>query len=294
LANMDSIMDWINVEVPTNLRVVGESHLDTVIAREEIVVVLFIDESTPLLNVALKKAGRELELTFGLVVIDVTDIQVAADYNITIFPTAILHESGINGYKIYQKSDLKVETNVTKSAERVKQWIFERLEENDRIVVKAITAEAFKSSPDDFKHVLLKEHKDSMKKLSLEYVKLQRENEDLRKIINVAKEALGVLEIATLSEDEMDPNKKKSRIVSEECKGCLSSVGMAVWHCGTFEMDCIKGAIELGSECSPCICEIVDYWWPDDAPNCFKKEIQKMTETQEPQNEELNKIKTEL
>ena len=45
------------------------------IAREEIVVVLFIDESTPLLNVALKKAGRELELTFGLVVIDVTDIQ---------------------------------------------------------------------------------------------------------------------------------------------------------------------------------------------------------------------------
>ena len=78
---------------------------------------------------------------------------VAADYNITIFPTAILHESGINGYKIYQKSDLKVETNVSKSAERVKQWIFERLEENDRIVVKAITAEAFKTSPDDFKHV---------------------------------------------------------------------------------------------------------------------------------------------
>ena len=60
-------------------------------------------------------------------------------------------------------------------------------------------------------------------------------------IFSVAKEALGVLEIASLSEDETDPNKKKSRIVSEECKGCLSSVGMAVWHCGTFEMDCIKG-----------------------------------------------------
>ena len=38
-------------------------------------VVLFIDESTPLLNVALKKVGRELELTFGLAVVDVTDIQ---------------------------------------------------------------------------------------------------------------------------------------------------------------------------------------------------------------------------
>ena len=59
----------------TFCRVVGESHLDRVISREEIVVVLFIDESTPLLNVALKKVGRELELTFGLVVVDVTDIQ---------------------------------------------------------------------------------------------------------------------------------------------------------------------------------------------------------------------------
>ena len=61
-----------------------------------------------------------------------------------------------------------------------------------------------------------------------------------------------------------------------------------------FVISWITGAIELGSECLPCICEIVDYWWPDDAPNCFKKEIQKMTETQEPQNEELNRIKTEL
>ncbi len=37
------------------------------------------------------------------------------------------------------------------------------------------------------------------------------------------------------------------------------------------------GAIELSSECYPCICEVIDYWWPDDAPNCFKKEIQKIT-----------------
>ena len=74
-------------------------------------------------------------------------------------------------------------------------------------------------------------------------------------IFSVAKEALGVLEIATLSEDEMDPNKKKSRIVSEECKGCLSSVGMAVWHCGTFEMDCIKGKYQgLG------ICKASSLW----------------------------------
>ena len=42
-------------------------------------------------------------------------------------------------------------------------------------------------------------------------------------------------------------------------------------------MDCIKGAIELGSECYPCVCEVIDALWPDDAPNCFKKEINKIT-----------------
>ena len=65
--------------------------------------------------------------------------------------------------------------------------------------------------------------------------------------------------------------------MSQECSNCLASVGMAVWNCGTFEMDCIKGAIELGSECYPCVCEVIDTLWPDDAPNCFKKEISKIT-----------------
>ena len=67
----------------------------------------------------------------------------------------ILHEAGITDHKIYQRSDLKLESNVTKASERVKKWIMERLEANDRIVVKTITSEAFKSSPDDFKHVII-------------------------------------------------------------------------------------------------------------------------------------------
>jgi hypothetical protein len=145
-------------------------------------VVLFLDESTPLLNSALKKTGRELELTFGLAVVDVTDVQVATEYNVTTFPSVVLFENGI--YKQYQRHDLKSDKNVTKSAERVKQWIIERLEANDRIVVKEITSEAFKSNPEDFKHVLLKEHKDSIQKLSIEYVRLQKENTALKIIIN--------------------------------------------------------------------------------------------------------------
>ena len=111
-----------------------------------------------------------------------------------------------------------------------------------------------------------------MKKLSLEYARLQKENEDLRKIIEgkkanliwkkylkiliyfwsfvfkAARDALGVLEIANLSEKEDEPGKKKLRIVTEECKGCLSCVGMAVWNCGTFEMDCIKGEKRLNTQ----------------------------------------------
>ena len=70
---------------------------------------------------------------------------------------------------------------MTQSAERVKQWIIERLEATDRIVVKEITSQAFKSHPNEFKHVLLKEHKDTIQKLSMEYVRLQKENKELKK-----------------------------------------------------------------------------------------------------------------
>ena len=151
LADMNTIMEWINVEIPTNLKVVGESHLDRIFHREEIVLVFFIDESTPLLNAALKTTGRDLEFTFGLAAVDVTDVQVATEYNITSFPSVVLYENG--DFKHYSR-DLKVDKNVTQSAERVKQWIIERLEATDRIVVKEITSQAFKSHPDEFKHAV--------------------------------------------------------------------------------------------------------------------------------------------
>ena len=57
---------------------------------------------------------------------------------------------------------------------------------------------------------------------------------------------------------------------------CVLAVGQAVWNCGTLEMECIKNTLELGSECFGCVCEIFDVWWPDDAPNCFKKELKKI------------------
>ena len=66
-------------------------------------------------------------------------------------PSTDLTQSRIITWLIYR--DLKAEKNVTASAERCKQWVIERLEMNDRIIVKTISSDAFKSSPDDFKHV---------------------------------------------------------------------------------------------------------------------------------------------
>ena len=56
----------------------------------------------------------------------------------------------------------------------------------------------------------MKEHKDSIQKLSLEYVRLQKENTELRKIIAAAKEALKDIEIITNEVDvEHSETKKK-------------------------------------------------------------------------------------
>ena len=57
-----------------DFRVVGESHLDRVFAREDVVLVLFLDESTPTLNTALKSVSRDLDLTYGLAEVDVIGI----------------------------------------------------------------------------------------------------------------------------------------------------------------------------------------------------------------------------
>ena len=68
-------------------------------------------------------------------------------------------------------------------------------------------------------------------------------------------------------------------------------MGQAIWDCGTLDIDCIKYAeqrliindilttfrlrncIDASSQCFGCICEVLDIWWPSDAPNCFKKEL---------------------
>ncbi len=85
----------------------------------------------------------------------------------------------------------------------MRQWVRERLEAKDRVVLKAIESSDFKSHPEDFKNasfslsmgfllkntlssyvqVLLKEHKDSIRILSLEYARLMKQNQNLKELI---------------------------------------------------------------------------------------------------------------
>ena len=83
-----------------------------------------------------------------------TDIQIAKDYNVTSFPSVALYQKCESCERfIHYQPDLKMEKNVTKTAERVYKWIIERLEANDHIVTTSIPSDAFKDHPDDFKHV---------------------------------------------------------------------------------------------------------------------------------------------
>ena len=52
---MSTILEWITVAVPTNLKIIGETNLNIVLERENVVLIIFLDESTPHLNAALNK-----------------------------------------------------------------------------------------------------------------------------------------------------------------------------------------------------------------------------------------------
>ena len=76
----------------------------------------------------------------------------------------------------------------------------------------------------------------------------------------------------------------------------MGAVGQAIWDCGTLDIDCIKwvltsicprnvitcrNCVDATSQCLGCICEVLDFWWPKDAPNCFKKEIIRVINNEE-------------
>ena len=42
-----------------------------------------------------------------------------------------------------------------------------------------------------------------------------------------------------------------------------------------------RNCVDATSQCLGCICEVLDFWWPKDAPNCFKKEIIRVINNEE-------------
>ena len=51
----------------------------------------------------------------------------------------------------------------------------------------------------------------------------------------------------------------------------------------------VRNCIDATSQCFGCICEILDFWWPNDAPNCLKKEIVRVMSKKEQEEDEVKK-----
>ena len=51
---------------------------------------------------------------------------------------------------------------------------------------------------------------------------------------------------------------------------------------------CFRNCIDATSQCFGCICEVLDVWWPKDAPNCYRKEIVRAMTEKEETNESID------
>lgn len=74
--DLAEILFWINVDTAVNVKVAGEANFDRIVAgsEEDLVLVLFVDESSPLLTRALRAVLSELEDIYGVTVIEVADL----------------------------------------------------------------------------------------------------------------------------------------------------------------------------------------------------------------------------
>ena len=72
---MNSIINWVNVDARFNIKIAGESQLEQIIKKEDIVIVLFTDESNQALNHLLKRVLNELEDSFGIATVEVSDLK---------------------------------------------------------------------------------------------------------------------------------------------------------------------------------------------------------------------------
>ncbi|CAB4056349.1 unnamed protein product [Lepeophtheirus salmonis] len=247
--DLTSVEAWVRETAKDDILSVGERELDKILRRENEVMVLFMggpnegNDIHPKLNSSI----GIFEMSYDLPTIRVKDLKISKSYGLKNLPQILLFQNGKP-----RRFD-KIPLNSPNVINVIEEWIVETLDRKEKKVIKSISSSAFKNSPDEFRNILLKEHKDSIRILSKEYARLQKENKALRSIIKAGQKAL--------SSDIVDPpstvSQTSGKALTAECGDCLSSVGQAVWTCGTLD--------------------ILDSWWPNDAPNCFKKEIQAIT-----------------
>ena len=56
---------------------------------------------------------------------------------------------------------------------------------------------------------------------------------------------------------------------------------------------CLRNCIDASSQCFGCICEVLDTWWPADAPNCFKKKLIRALDEKHAEDDTENVVKEE-
>ena len=138
--------------------------------------------------------------------------------------------------------------------------------------------------------VLVKPHRDAVRKLSVEYARLARENARLRGLMS---EAVSLLGGGVEGGAGSGPGEGTGSPLRAECSDCAGAVGQAIWDCGTLDIDCIRNCIDATSQCYGCVCEVLDYWWQSDAPNCYQKEIVSLMQETEIPKEEVAKVSKE-
>ena len=71
---MNAIINWINVDTRFNVKIAGENQLQKIISREDLALVLFTDESNQAVNHLLKRVLNDLEDSFGIATVEVSDL----------------------------------------------------------------------------------------------------------------------------------------------------------------------------------------------------------------------------
>ena len=148
MSNTPEIIDWIGGTEKNGFLSVGESELDKILEEKGDVLVLF-QAKTSKIPENLEKHLENYEIAYDLPVVRVNDSRLAASYGYKKLPALILFQQG------GKSREFKEKLNSPKVSEELEDWIVEKLEKKEKTIIKSISSSAFKSSPNEFRNVII-------------------------------------------------------------------------------------------------------------------------------------------